>query len=421
MNVLRRSRCPHLSIARPHRGIFALAIVSIVVGVPSAIDDRHVALAAEEPHVAEGAAQKPSQGDLARMQRKSEQAFLTIQDSMAANPKDRDYRTALAQITELCEKYPGSGAAYRAIFAVEQWQKSEFVPQTAAAPILAFRQKFNPAADEIRKLNERFHNSSDKGDMEAIREVVTGLQQIAVAHPGSESEFLALAALGPAYDRLGDHQKALDAADSFLKKYPHDSTDYSNVDTYISTNLTLRARLLSRTRSLKEGIEAFQESESQFHGRPQGLGMLYEAGRLALRNRQPREAIRIFEDIVSRYDASSDERVIISRFKIVEALVQLKENERGLELAKQLLADYGDNKHWRREAEAAIRYFQSPDGDTAPIAPVPEPGLEVPPSGASSSEHSSRSILIAINAIVFVCLAAAVAFRRLRRGRKSSF
>jgi tetratricopeptide (TPR) repeat protein len=350
-------------------------------------------------------------GNKAWAKRESTQAFNKIFDSIGADPKQRDYRTILENIKILCEKYPGSEPAYKAIFAVEQWEKAGYVPNAEAKHFLAFRDKYNPAKEDLVALHTQWKESVDTDvNPAAIRGLIQKLQKTAEDHPGTESEFIALAGIASLFDRLGQHRESLQAAEQFLTKFPYEKVDYPSVDTYVPMNLALRARLKGRTESLDAGLEAFDEIADQFQGRPQGLAALLESGDLALNNHRPQEAVKILEKVVSKYDAyQQDNRVIVARFKLVGAVLQLGDKERALTMATHLLTEFGDNPHWKREAEQFIQEIQKPNDKV--VSRVDDLALNSPPSPSSSGFNK----LIALNLILVIILGVFVAYRRLRR------
>lgn len=353
-------------------------------------------------------------GNLAWQKKPSEQAFQKIFDGMPHDPRQRDYRAILANITQLCRDYPGSDAAYRCIFAVERWEESHLISTTDANRIIALKEAFNPARERLKALSQQASIAIQNRDIAIIHQIVAELRNIAKLHPGTVSEFVALGEIGPLYDSILDHANALNAVETFVTKYTYDSVDYPSVDTAIPANLLLQARLVSRTRSLDKGLERYRAISQLFSGRPQGLASLMEAGELALKNHREEEAITFFENIITKYSPDQDDRVVVARFRIAEANLKLGRTDNAVQLLQKIAVEMHGTR-WEREANELITFAKT-DGA---ILPVPE--RAVLPHDAHSTHHTKRQFYIFIVAgsvLIVLTIVSMILFRHHMRTKR---
>lgn len=352
-------------------------------------------------------------GNRAWLAKPSEQAFEAVFKNVPHDPRNRDYPALLAKIAALCDSYPGSDAAYRCIFAVEQWAKMGVVPPEDSERFTALRERFNPAKARLKELSAQVTQAELARDARAIRRIISDLRQIAEQYPGTVSEFIALGEIASLYDSILEHQNSLTAADAFLSKYQYDAVDYPSADTSIPANMLLRARLISRTQSLDKGIASYLATAQLFQGRPQGLTALMEAGELTLKNRRENDSIDIFEQIVAEYSPQSDERVVVARFRIAEAHLKLGQADEAVSLLEKIATELPGTR-WERESHDLINYARFGGA----IAPIQE---HAPSQGVIDTPVSTWkwiSILLAANAL-FVLAVVAVAFRRRKRRQKT--
>ncbi|MDQ3332014.1 MAG: hypothetical protein M3552_15390 [Planctomycetota bacterium] len=328
---------------------------------------------------------------------------------------EEEYRVAALQMRELCEKYPNSAAAARCVYAVTSWREKGFVPAEVADSVLAIGERANPAEDELKDLERACKEALRKHDMDRLKTLTEQMRSISKAHPDTVSEYLALANLCPLYRTLGERDKAKEAAQLFLEKYPPDkSAGYPSYTHYRFLNTFGKATGLASA-SVDAALDYYRDVGNENKDNVVfGVPAMFDAGELALRNKRYDEAREFFDLLASSFDPAVDDRVVLARFKTIDIALAEGDEAEALTTAKKLREEYRGTR-WQQFAENWIDHLaEQPALPSGQIA-----GEGNAEHSVVSSKYKVRTWLIASNVFVVACIGvAAAAVRRKRRKRK---
>jgi len=280
-------------------------------------------------------------------------------------PSNRDYPATLDRIEVFCRKYPGSKAAVLSLVAVEDWLKRGWVSQAQALPLLELRKEFNPGRADLDEAKAMFDNAKRNFDVPGIEKAAQRLQEIAKRHPGTLTEYTALANLPGLYARAGDWKNAYEACRKYFDKYPHKKTALAGSEAMEHYNTFLYARLTGKVEGVGAAIDQYRHIAAEYAGnKAYEVPALFEGGELALKHDRLDDSLTMFSQLVQRYQGDEDEKVIVSHFRIGETLLKQRQIEAALALFENLSQKYSGTR-FRREAQGWVKFAKSIQRQTA--------------------------------------------------------
>lgn len=323
-----------------------------------------------------------------------------------------DYLAAAVQMEGLCGQYPNSAAALRCIATARDWEDRGFVSSDVAARIVAFGVKLNPAKGELEELEASAKRAIDRSDHQQLRAIVPKLISIAERHPNTVSEYLSLANLPSLYRALGENERSHHAARAFLEKYPPSlASGYPAYTHYQFTNTFQLASTLA-IKSVDDALEVYSQIAMENEANPVfGVPALFDAGVLALRNGRYKEARVFFNQLGDTYDSSVDDRIVLSQFKIIEALVAEAKIDEAIFLSQHLKEKF-KGSHWEVQADRWVNYLDSTS--EVELQPVPNPDLELASHSQPLRVRSMFWLMIGINVVAALAIAGIAVYFRVR-------
>ncbi len=369
-----------------------------------------------------------------RQQSEAEQRFAAIMSRArhaALEPDERE--RLLSEMAALCERFPGSAAATRCAATVRSWMDKGLVSPEAAQHIISASDRMNPARDELKELQHQAQAALAGDDHNTIRQIIDRLETISTKHPGTLSQYTALASLPTLYRRLGENRRAREAAVRFLRDFPPDrSASLPSYSHYQFTNVFLLASLLAAD-SVPESLDLYRRIVADNEGNAFfSIPALYDGGVVAMRAKMYDDAERFFLDLAEHFEPSEDNRVILARFKLLEIDTARGELEKALTLATALRDEFrGGDEHWERLADRWVtslnnnlhpkRAQPSRSNGTTSLSPVPDPLNDARRKTGGFTETTARpaarTILLLTNGAALILILSFFVYRVFWRTR----
>ncbi|MBN1506839.1 MAG: hypothetical protein JW955_08335 [Sedimentisphaerales bacterium] len=271
--------------------------------------------------------------------------------------EDRDYDRLLVQIEGLCRRHAGSDEALWAIICVEKWVESGAIDTTSAQPIIALRDTFNPGKDEFEALHKKYETLKGRpNSTQEMTHVAEALEALAKRHKGTLTEYYARSQIAGVYIQAGEVARAKGAATAFLNDFPPGRTDMAGNTAAEYGNLFRDAYLAAKTDSVQAGLQKYWAIADGNKGRKAfDLTALYTGGELARENNMQDEVLKFFTEAISRYTEDQDQRVIVSHFRIGEALLVMGNTA----AAAAIFTDLADRHKDDRFGKAALNWIKN--------------------------------------------------------------